>query len=396
MKKILYISSDGLLDPLGQSQIFPFIKKLSENNLFFYVCTIENTKNFNKAKKFIPEIKKNFNINWNYFFFDKKKGKFNRLIEVFLLYFICIKVIITKKIDIIHCRSYLPMFLCLFVKIFSKKKIIFDTRGSWFDERIEGGMLNNYGFDLFIYKFLKRIEYLLFKISNHIVFLTDRAITIINPNYILNKDYSIIPCAADYDSFKILNRLEKDKIKNELAIKSKFIITYSGSLGSWYNFDLIVNFFKKFYNLETDVKFIILTQSNVNFNNISIPEKIKDSLIFFSADRSNIPKIIGISNLTLCFIKNSKSKLFSSPTKIAESFGCGTPVVCNTDIGDLDKDIKLMEAGFFLNKSNFIDDKDFLRIINGKIDKFQLRNLTFKKYSLVKAIEKYLNIYNKL
>ena len=257
-------------------------------------------------------------------------------------------------------------------------------------------MLNNYGFDLFIYKFLKRIEYLLFKISNHIVFLTDRAITIINPNYILNKDYSIIPCAADYDSFKILNRLEKDKIKNELAIKSKFIITYSGSLGSWYNFDLIVNFFKKFYNLETDVKFIILTQSNVNFNNISIPEKIKDSLIFFSADRSNIPKIIGISNLTLCFIKNSKSKLFSSPTKIAESFGCGTPVVCNTDIGDLDKDIKLMEAGFFLNKSNFIDDKDFLRIINGKIDKFQLRNLTFKKYSLVKAIEKYLNIYNKL
>ena len=73
MKKILYISSDGLLDPLGQSQIFPFIKKLSENNLFFYVCTIENTKNFNKAKKFIPEIKKNFNINWNYFFLIKKK-----------------------------------------------------------------------------------------------------------------------------------------------------------------------------------------------------------------------------------------------------------------------------------------------------------------------------------
>ena len=396
MKKALYLSIDGLLDPLGQSQIFPYIKKLSENNIFFYICTIENKKNKNKLKKFNNEIRKYPNTNWKYAFFSKKKGKFNRILELSLLYLIFIKTIFTKKIDIIHCRSYLPMFICLPLKIFSKKKIIFDTRGSWFDERIDGGMLKISGLDFLVYRFLKKIEYLLFKISDHVVFLTEKSITVINQNYILNKNYSIIPCAADYELFKIINQHEKDQIKKELGINSKFVLTYSGSIGSWYNLEQTLDFFEKFFEVNSDVQFIFLTQNNIDLKSYNLPNQIKKKLLFVSSSRENIPKIIGISNLTLCFIKSSNSKLFSSPTKIAESFGCGIPVVYNSDIGDLDKDIQYMKAGFLLNKENFIDKKDFKKIIDNQINYNQIRHATFKKYSLTKAIEKYLSIYTSL
>ena len=54
------------------------------------------------------------------------------------------------------------MFFCILIKVFSKKKIIFDTRGSWFDERIDGGMLKKRGIDLFLFKFLKKIEFIFF------------------------------------------------------------------------------------------------------------------------------------------------------------------------------------------------------------------------------------------
>ena len=147
---------DGLLDPLGSSQILPYIKGSSRSDLVFFICTI-NIKNSNKINKVKKIIEKNKNLHWEYYLFAKKSGKINRLKELILLYTLTFKTFLFEKINIIHSRSYLPMFLCIFLKLFSKVKIIFDTRGSWFDERIEGGMLKQRGFDFLIYRFLKKI-----------------------------------------------------------------------------------------------------------------------------------------------------------------------------------------------------------------------------------------------
>ena len=51
MKNILYISQDGLLDPLGQSQIYPYVEGLSKN-YFFFICTSESFENSNKINLF--------------------------------------------------------------------------------------------------------------------------------------------------------------------------------------------------------------------------------------------------------------------------------------------------------------------------------------------------------
>ena len=396
MKNVLYLSIDGLLDPLGQSQIFPYLNKLSETNLSIFVCTIENKKNENKLRSFLKKMKNNSSIKWNYFFFFKTRGKFNRLKEILLLYFLATKIIFSKKIDILHSRSYLPMFFCILIKVFSKKKIIFDTRGSWFDERIDGGMLKKSGFDFFLFKFLKKIEFIFFRFSNHIVFLTDSGLQTVDDYYIDGKKYSVIPCAADYDLFRTINHEQKNKLKKQLRFKEKYILTYSGSIGSWYNFDQILDFFSKFNSINVDSRLIILTQSEINLNNLNIPLNLIGNITFMSTIRSEIPNIVGISDVTLCFIKKSFSKKFSSPTKVAESLACGIPVVYTEGIGDLNKDMKEMKLGFELNNENFINTKHLLRIINFQIDKEQIRINSFKKYSLENAVNKYINIYKSL
>jgi glycosyltransferase involved in cell wall biosynthesis len=396
MKNVLYLSIDGLLDPLGQSQIFPYLNKLSETNLSFFVCTIENKKNKNKLETFKKKIKNNPSFNWNYFFFLKRKGKFNRLKEIILLYFLAIKIIFSKKIDILHSRSYLPMFFCILIKVFSKKKIIFDTRGSWFDERIDGGMLKKKGIDLFLFKFLKKIEFIFFYFSNHIVFLTDNGLQSVQNSYIAGKKYSVIPCAADYNFFNIIEKKEKDQLKDELKFEEKHIITYSGSIGSWYNFDQILDFFSRFNNINPNSRLIILTQSEINFTNLNLPLNLTGNITFMSSIRSEIPKIIGISDVTLCFINKSFSKKFSSPTKVAESLACGVPVIYNEGIGDLNNDMKEMNSGFELNSENFISLDCVQSIKNLQINKDQIRNNSYKKYSLEYAIKKYINIYKYL
>lgn len=396
MKKILYMSVDGLLDPLGQSQIFPYIDGSSKRNLFFFVCTIENKNNRGKVKNFKKIIEKNKNIHWEYFLFSKKKGKFNRLKELVLLYYLVIKLAFTKKIDIVHSRSYLPMFICILIKFIFKIKLIFDTRGSWFDERIEGGMLQKKGFDFLLYKLLKRIEFYLFKFSDHVIFLTNNGSKKIQNSFIKGKQISVIPCAADYNLFKIINEDHKKYLKKILGFGEKFIVTYSGSIGSWYNFDQIINFFSKFLYKNPNSHLIILTQSNIKNEYLNLPFNLNDKLSFMSAKRIHIPDIIGISDLTLSFIKNTPSKIFSSPTKIGESLGCGIPVVYNSGIGDIDEDMQEMKMGFRLNEEGFVNSGDLEKIIFFKMNKSEIRKNSTKKYSLENAVKKYTEIYENI
>jgi glycosyltransferase involved in cell wall biosynthesis len=393
MKNILYISQDGLVDPLGQSQIYPYVEGLSKN-YFFFICTSESFENSNKINLFKKKINKN--IDWKFNIIKKQSGKINRIIEILLLYSLVIKILFTKKISIIHCRSYLPMPICILVKLFTNKKIIFDTRGSWFDERIDGGMLKQKGLDYFIFKILKRLEAIFFKCSDYLVFLTENSLNKINPKFIQNKKFEIIPCAADFKHFKILDTKEKEKIKKQMSLSNKFVIAYIGSLGSWYQIEKIVSFFSQFKNIYKESYLLILTCSLIEKQLTKFPNNLSDSFCFLSCSREDMPKIIGISDLTLSFIKNSFSKFFSSPTKIGESFACGVPVLSTANIGDIDTHIKTLDLGYILNDKNFVSNSEFESLIQKKNNSKQIRQNSYDIYSLDSALLKYNKIYQSL
>ena len=46
MARILYISYDGIAEPLGQSQVVPYLKKLSDENEI-HIISCENPSDFN-------------------------------------------------------------------------------------------------------------------------------------------------------------------------------------------------------------------------------------------------------------------------------------------------------------------------------------------------------------
>ena len=70
--------------------------------------------------------------------------------------------------------------------------------------------------------------------------------------------------------FRTINDEQKINLENNLNLKEKYILTYSGSIGSWYNFDQILDFFLKFNSINVNSRLIILTQSEINLNNLNI------------------------------------------------------------------------------------------------------------------------------
>ena len=64
MKSVLYISYDGLTDPLGQSQVLPYLKQLTRQGYQFTVLSFEKQARFAREGKTVQALANESNIRW--------------------------------------------------------------------------------------------------------------------------------------------------------------------------------------------------------------------------------------------------------------------------------------------------------------------------------------------
>jgi len=56
--RVLYISYDGMTDPLGQSQVIPYLAGLSKRNYSFTLISCEKKENYTANKEKIAQLLK--------------------------------------------------------------------------------------------------------------------------------------------------------------------------------------------------------------------------------------------------------------------------------------------------------------------------------------------------
>ena len=120
--KVLYLSYDGLTDPLGQSQIMPYIIGLSEKGYDFHIISFEKQQSFDALKSSVQANFAGRNITWVPLKYTKRPPIVSTIFDLWKMNREG-KKILQKGIDIIHCRSYLPMLVAQ--RIRKKEKVIF-------------------------------------------------------------------------------------------------------------------------------------------------------------------------------------------------------------------------------------------------------------------------------
>ena len=103
----LFITYDGLLDPLGRSQIIPYLKSIAKSDRNIIVISFEKNKNI-KLKK-INSMRQDLlksNILWNYNKFSENYGKVGKIYDLIKMFFFSFYLFINKNIHIVHCRSH--------------------------------------------------------------------------------------------------------------------------------------------------------------------------------------------------------------------------------------------------------------------------------------------------
>lgn len=395
--KFLFISYDGLTDPLGQSQILPYIIGLKQKGLDYTILSVDKKKAFKENFKQIRQQLNEIDIPWTAIPYTKKPAFLSTVFDVFQLRKKIKKQIKENDITHLHCRSYVAMYAAFPLARRFNLKIIFDIRGFWIDERIEGGIWSiSNPFIKLLVDYLKRKERLWFEESDLIISLTENGksqITRLYPKVESNKIH-VIPCCADEKHFNpnLISSEQKLELKEELGLREEEkILGYVGSIGTWYLCDEMFQTFDLLKSKGLVDKFLIITkEEEKTLYQMALKNKVQQQdIIIKSGERRNVPKLLNIINLGIFFIKPSFSKTASSPTKLGELLLMGKAVICNIGVGDLNDYFEKHKVGYCIDVAdrNSINSDQVEGLM--KSDPSEIRNIALVDFSLRTGIDKY-------
>ena len=136
--KVLYISYDGMTDALGQSQVLPYLRGLSQE-YEIHLLSFEKEEPFGHLKHDISALCQSSGIHWHPQHYTKKPPVISTLRDIRRMWKSARKLQLEHGFKIVHCRSYIPGMTGMRLKKDFGVKFLFDMRGFWVDERVDGG-----------------------------------------------------------------------------------------------------------------------------------------------------------------------------------------------------------------------------------------------------------------
>jgi glycosyltransferase involved in cell wall biosynthesis len=393
-----------MTDQLGQSQVIPYLAGLSEKGYSITIISCEKKDAFEKSKQKIQALLDHYKISWEPLSYTKSPPVLSTVYDIQKIKSKAIKLFNETKFDIVHCRSYITGMIGLSLKKKYQCKFIFDMRGFWADERVDGKIwnLDNPVYNI-IYKYFKQKEKELLLNADYIISLTHNAKQVMNSWKLNNRDslpIEVIPCCADMSLFspaKVESSAKEFAGKKLHISKENFVLSYLGALGTWYMLDEMLDFFSVLLKEKQNSLFLFITPEDKNQIVKKAAEKNipAEKLFFIKANRDEVPTLLSLSDASIFFIKPVFSKRASSPTKHGEIMSMGIPVICNSMIGDTDQIVEESGSGIVIKNFN---DECYLEAIK-KMESFKnfdlqkSRTAAQKYFSLEKGIESYEKVY---
>jgi glycosyltransferase involved in cell wall biosynthesis len=396
-----------MTDPLGQSQVLPYLCGLSAKGAEITLISAEKSVNFEKTKGVVTPIIEAANINWRPVNYTAKPPIVSTIKDIRKIKKKALQLHQEHAFDIVHCRSYISALIGLHFKRKLGVKFIFDMRGFYADERVDGKIWNlkNPAYKR-VYTYFKKKELEFLHHADHIISLTENAkheMLSWKPNQGKNLHFTVIPCCTDLKLFNSnsIKASDQDELRKTYHLKpDDFVISYLGSIGTWYMLDEMMAFFSELLQKHPTAKFVFITNDSKELiytaaTKFNVPE---ERIAIKGAPRALVPAALSLSKLAIFFIKPVFSKKASCPTKLGEIMGLGIPTICNSNVGDVDGVIEKYNAGILIHEFNSNSYQEAIAKIEETLnsDRSKLVAGANEYFSLEKGVEKYFGIYQSL
>ena len=241
---------------------------------------------------------------------------------------VAIAVVRRHRLGLVHARSYVAAVMALAAKRVTGAAFLFDMRGLWADERVDGGLWPAGGT---LYRTAKALERKFLLVADHVVTLTHASEREIRGfEYLAGKapPISVIPTCADLDRFTFQGPPFRDPL----------VLGYAGSVSTWYLLDEMLRCFGFVREEHAGARLLFVNRNEHDLIRgraaaMGVPA---DALDLTSADHCDMPSQIARMSAGMALIKPAYSKIASAPTKLAEYLGCGVPCLGNAGVGDME------------------------------------------------------------
>lgn len=400
-KNTLYITFDGLSDPLGQSQILPYLCGIADKGFHITILSCEKRNRLEKENAAIRELIKNLPIVWHYILYNEEGGFLSRLNYIRQLQGRAKRICFEKNISLIHCRSYLASLIGLSFKLQFDIPFLFDMRGFWADERIDGGIWKTTNpLHRIFYNYFKKKEKQFILHANAIVSLTNAGVTELSKHYssaFITGKTKVIPCCTDTELFNKMRALASPSVPG--LSPADHVMIYTGSIGTWYYTREMIDCVLVWKHFIPRIKLLILTKDVEQLRNILAtysPEQ-QSYIVSVGAGYKEVPAYLSVAKAAIFFIKPSYSKIASSPTKMAECWAMDLPIITNSGIGDNDLYFNTCKGGILVNEFTHSEyEKACKQYLALKSEHQHYREIALRYFDTRSAVQTYSSIYQSL
>ena len=356
-RRVLFISYNGMLEPLGQTQVLTYLRELAQRGVKFTLLSFEREKAFTpdgvrQCEALKAELQKQ-GIEWHWLRYHQRPSLPATLYDVMQGIRLASRLVRQKKIELVHARSHIPATIALALKRKFGTKMIFDVRGLMAEEYVDAQHWPAGGLR---FRVTKAVERRIFAATDAVVTLTERIWPIIKEWEGLQGrevKHAVVPCCVDLASFRSDDEM-RAKLRAELRLGARLTLVYSGSLDGWYLTEGMADFFASVVRRRADAHLLWLTTgSRERVQQLMSTRGISEANFSVRAVApKDMPSYLAAGDVGISFIKRCFSKLASSPTKNAEYLACGLPIVINAGIGDSDRLAQISDAAILLDDVN--------------------------------------------
>lgn len=395
---VLYITYDGILEPLGQSQVLRYLERLARDRKIVLI-SFEKAHDWQQVERreAMRSQVQAAGIKWVPLRYHKRPSALATAYDIAQGLIVGAWLVMRHRIRNVHARSYVPSVIALTQKKLFGLKYIFDMRGFWADERVDGGLWPAGGR---LYRMAKWFERHFLLNADCVVSLTQAAVDEMRTFPYLQErmpHFEVITTCADLDLFKP----NKD-VSTSMRDGRPFTLGYVGSVGVWYLFDETLRFFKLLRERQPSARLYIINRGGHEYirQRMAALEINPKNVQIESTDHAGVALAMRKMDAGIFFIKPVYSKTASAPTKLGEFLGCGVPCLGNSGVGDMAGILENEQVGVAL--ASF--DESAMRAAIDRLLKLtqtpgiqaRCREVALRYFSLEGGVKTYETIYREL
>jgi len=383
--RVVYVSYDGALDPLGASQVVPYLVGLAGRGVTITLISFEKRERWalTGPRARLEAGLSSAGITWRPLTYHKRPRLPATLLDVLAGSRRIGAEARRSEADLVHCRGDVAMAMARWAGLPRRIRLLYDVRGLFSDERVETGSWPRGGL---VDRMVRRAEAHNLRRADAVVVLTEAAREVLRTRRSDLPPCRVIPTCADLAAFT----------PRPPGEEPEFGLAYCGSLGTWYMVREMAAF-ARVASVVVPGRVLVLT-----------PHVEQARLAGFDPSWAEVrevpapevPRWLRRARALFFFIRPTPAKRASCPTKLAEALATGLPVAVNHGVGDLDSVLESEGVGVMVE--GFSEEEyrgaaaRLATLLRDVGTTARCRGLAEKRYNLGAGVAAYHELYRAL